>query len=235
MHIVFEGIDGSGKGTVAQLCCLYFEKQTGGRTFDAISFFKEHGTFPGAHELEGYTVLHTAEPTYAWIGAAIRQEMTRNEARPYSPHAIAEAFALDRLIHYKRLVLPARERGMAVVQERGVMSSLAYQSLTSPTLTVNAIAALEGNTFQLEHGPDYVVVLNLSAEKAMERLRGRTNKKDDSIYEHYDFLRKLEERYASPEARAAMTRGATRIIDFSTNVPLDIMKQKFLDLLSTLT
>ena len=225
MLSVLEGIDGCGKGMVARFMIETLQ-QSKGPVFDVVHFAKEHKRLPAFEEFKNHTLLLTGEPTYAWVGSAIREEMIKNtRSALYSPYTVAEAFAMDRLVHYKRIVLPALEAGCTVVQERGVGSSLAYQSLTAPDLTMDVIAALEGNAFQLAHPPDVLMVLNLSADLAVKRLSLRTDKKDDSIYEKRDFLERLAKNYASGQFRAFFENNHTRIVDFSTADELGIMKE----------
>jgi dTMP kinase len=97
LFIVFEGIDGSGKSTQAQML---------------FSWMKE----------KGVPVILTAEPSDGPIGRKIRAL----KMRP-SPEKEAELFTQDRFDHLERTILPALKRGTTVICDRYVHSSVAYQ------------------------------------------------------------------------------------------------------------
>lgn len=97
--IVIEGIDGSGKGTQADL----LKKRL----------------------LEiGKEVILTSEPTGTPTGKLIREHL----AVPFlDDEALALLFASDRIEHLEKEVRPALESGKIVVSDRYVYSSIAYQ------------------------------------------------------------------------------------------------------------
>jgi dTMP kinase len=192
--IIVDGIDGSGKGTVVDAYAAWAQGQ-GLRVFDVRSFAKAHQRLPEPAEWRGTDVLVSAEPTHAGIGHVIRDEIIRDNARPYSGLETAMAFSLDRHILYQKVILPALAAGLLVVQERGVSSSIAYQPLQG-TVTLTQLLKLEGNQFTLTHRPDLLLIAVCPPAVATKRL-GKRVKKDQAIFEKLAFLQKLDKRYRS--------------------------------------
>src|SRR4051794_5711725 len=98
--IVLEGIDGAGTTTQAQRLGKHF----------------------------GARVHVTREPSDGAAGILIRQ-ILRGEYHPYDHTALALLFAADRLDHLKREIEPQLQKGVHVISDRYVISSLVYQSL----------------------------------------------------------------------------------------------------------
>jgi len=99
LFVVLEGIDGSGKTTIAK---TLVEKL---RSY-------------------GYKAEYTFEPTDSDI-----VELMRTKYREYRDAYIdALTFALDRLLHIKLKIKPLLNQGYIVVSDRYFYSSVAYQS-----------------------------------------------------------------------------------------------------------
>lgn len=196
MFLIVDGIDGSGKGTIVDTMAAAL-KRRGRRVFDLRAFWKSKHTFPTADELKRFDVIISAEPTYAWVGAAIRNELVRSVQ--YDPSTLVDAYALDREILYRRLIIPLRRAGKLIIQERGVPSTLAYQ--VTQGASVRSILNRTGNRLALTHSPDYLILATLDVETALKRLAARTAKRDGAIFERRAFLTKLARRYASPAYR----------------------------------
>lgn len=98
--IVFEGIDGSGLTTQAELVKKYLEK-------------------------EGWVVYLTKEPTDGPSGAQIRLALAKRVN--ISPEALALLFAADRMDHLNEDIIPKIESGVTVLCDRYYLSSFAYQ------------------------------------------------------------------------------------------------------------
>lgn len=193
--IIVDGIDGSGKGTVVDAYAAWAQAQ-GLRVFDVRAFAKEHQRLPEPSEWKGSDLLVSAEPTHCGIGRVIREEIVKDNGRHYTGRTAAEAFALDRLVLYTQVILPALAAGVFVLQERGVPSSIAYQPLQG-LITLPQLLKLEGNRFALQHRPDLLLIPVCPIPVALQRLGARA-KKDEAIFEKRAFLTKLDKRYRSP-------------------------------------
>ncbi len=100
--IVIEGIDGSGKGTQAELLRKRLEEA-------------------------GVDVMLTFEPTRGPIGNIIRDHMRD----PFlDDRSLALLFAADRIEHIRNEVSPALLEGRTVISDRYAYSSIAYQGQT---------------------------------------------------------------------------------------------------------
>jgi dTMP kinase len=103
MFVTFEGLDGSGKSTQAELLRQHLE--AGGRE-----------------------VVSTREPGGTPVGESVR-ELLLDRAVAIAPWAEAALFAAARAELVERVIRPALERGAHVVSDRYVDSSLAYQGI----------------------------------------------------------------------------------------------------------
>jgi dTMP kinase len=155
VFVVLEGGDGSGKSTQAGLLIA--------RLRDA-----------------GRDVVATREPGATEVGAAIRSLVLGGG--DIDPRTEALLIAADRAEHVAEVIRPALERGAAVVSDRFVPSSLAYQGVARG-LGVDEIARLsDWATGGLT--PDLVVVLDLAAVEAAGRRAGpqdRMEREPDSF------------------------------------------------------
>lgn len=102
MFITFEGLDGSGKSTQAELLAEHLRET-------------------------GREVVLTREPGGTDVGERIRELVLLGDE--LSPWAEAALFAAARAELVARVIAPALERGADVVCDRYLDSSLAYQGL----------------------------------------------------------------------------------------------------------
>ena len=102
--IVFEGIDGSGKGTQINISTAYIFKKK-----------KENDLYL------------TREPTRDF--KEIRERMAKADSIADSPEWYSEMFFKDRINHIRRYIKPSLIRGTHVLCDRYKLSTLAYQSL----------------------------------------------------------------------------------------------------------
>jgi len=171
---------------------------------------REHGIYP-EFEVRGsenyvdpksYDIYIGSEPTFCMIGKAIREEITKNNSRDYSADFTARAFSKDRLIWYKRVVLPLLKAGRILVQSRSVLSSIIFQSIQAQkreeNLEVNYIVNLSGNRLALDNAPDVIIIPTIvSAELVMKRLQAKDGKIDDSLFENLKFQESIKPFYES--------------------------------------
>lgn len=105
LFITFEGGDGAGKTTQSKLLAGWLADR-------------------------GYEVVHTREPGGSSLGDSVRNVLL------HGGHVMARAeallYAADRAQNIAEVVRPALARGAAVVQDRYIDSSLAYQGAGRP-------------------------------------------------------------------------------------------------------
>ena len=147
--IVFEGVEGSGKGTQIELAREYLESR-------------------------GHEVLVTKEPGGTDLGERLRQTLLDPETGQVDARAEALLFAASRAQHVATVIRPALEEGKVVLCDRFVDSSLAYQGVArglgeQDVLTLN-VWATQGLF------PDLVVLLHLEPEEGLARAGGRLDR-----------------------------------------------------------
>ena len=191
MHIVIESIDGAGKGTVIPVILEEL----------------------ALHEKE---ILHVAEPMHEGIGKFIREEIifAHADGHRYSGLVTAQMFAIDREVLYTQKILPWKQSHPegVVVQDRGALSSLAYQPLQDPEVKLEWLLELRGNQIELANAPDALLILHIDPAEAERRLAGREDKQDNCVFEKRDFQEKLAARYLDPTIQAPYRNAGAKII-----------------------
>ena len=143
MFVTFEGLDGSGKSTQAELLRARLEA-------------------------DGVEVVSTREPGGTELGEKVRDLVLHGGH--VTPWAEALLYAAARAQHVDEVIRPALERGASVVCDRYVDSSVAYQGVgralgLERVLDLNLAAA--GGLL-----PDRTFLLSLEAAEIGGRLRG---------------------------------------------------------------
>lgn len=232
MLIMIDGIDGSGKSTVVQTWKDYLAAQ-GNAIFDLKHYWQTTEKYPELDEIKSYDFIFSCEPTYVGVGKVIREELVRTGTN-YPHRAIVEAFSLDRLVLYNKIIIPALASDKIVIQDRGVSTSLAYQSLKNKEFSYEKIAEFPGNQLALANRPDHLIVAKISAEKAAARIGARFDKNDDTIFEKLDFLKKAAEIFYSDEYQKIFIDRGTNVHYLNAETEIDIMKQEAIDLLNSI-
>ena len=216
--VMIDGIDGSGKGTLVQALALHlWRKNNNMRLLDLKSYGEQYHSLPKPSELKNYDIIISSEPTFSLIGRAIREEIVRYNRREYSALATAQAFALDRYVLYKRVIIPALEQGKYIFQERGVTTSICYQPIQKERLPLAKILELEGNQLTLKYRPDLLVITKVNPQTAINRLKQRVGKQDAAIFERVDFLKKAQNRFDSSWFRELFEKCGSKVIYIDTN------------------
>ncbi|MGL4982784.1 MAG: dTMP kinase [Treponemataceae bacterium] len=158
--IVFEGIDGSGTST-------------------QMNILKER--------LKLNTVHFTAEPTSSETGTFLRQILAAKVS--VHPQTIAYLFAADRCEHMygKGGIIEQLEQNRAVICDRYIFSSLAYQSQECG----EELPALLNQRFPL---PQILFFFDIQPEVSLQRIK---NRGVTEIYEKEDFLKKTSQSYST--------------------------------------
>ena len=178
--IVFEGIDGAGTTTQSRLLAERLHR-----------------------ERPAVRVLLTAEPTAGPVGALIRQVLRERlvgktlpgEQIPFDRRALALLFAADRLDHVACEVMPLVKAGWAVISDRYVLSSLAYQSLDAPLEWVETLNAFAPP-------PDILFFLECEPQVALARIR--SSRAGGEVFETQETLTRVAAAYldALPRVKA---------------------------------
>lgn len=139
--VALEGIDGSGKTSVAIALANFLRSQ------------------------HGHRVVLTREPGGTAIGEQIRDVILR--AHDMRPETEVLLFAAARAQHVAEVIAPALRRGDVVISDRFVDSSLAYQ-WGGRGLPFDAVRDAQGLAL---HGlaPDLKILLDLPVDRALRR------------------------------------------------------------------
>ena len=167
MFIVFEGIDGSGKGTQARMLADLLIRQ-------------------------GRRVVLTEEPTRELFTGYFVRMLLRSKEEP-DPKTVAMLMAADRNEHVRKVIEPALRAGAGevVISERYYWSSLAYQGAQG--VDESFIKALNEGFPK----PDVTVLIDLPVDEALERIRARAHGNEGlvQLFERREFLERVQERY----------------------------------------
>ncbi len=197
MYIILEGIDGTGKTTLLH---ALKERYAHKDIFDVAEFEQKHARLPQERDeqngilLKDADILFVAEPTHSGMGLVIRNELIRATTRSYAQKTLAQAYAIDREIHFKTVLLPALQRGQTLIQSRSWLSSLVYQRTLDPTLSLVELRALEGNRIAETQKPDLVCYLHV---KEVETVVDRMKHKEQDVFENQDVQTRVANGYAS--------------------------------------
>jgi dTMP kinase len=163
VFVTFEGLDGSGKTTQLELLAEHLAAR-------------------------GREVVVTREPGGTPLGESIRQLLLRGDAM--TPWAEATLFTAARAEHVEQVIRPALDRGAAVLCDRYIDSSVAYQG-GARGLGLDVVMQLNltatGGLL-----PDATFLLQLDAAGAMARV---ASGHDRIERERDDFHARVEEAF----------------------------------------
>jgi len=141
--ITFEGTEGSGKTSV-------------------IKEVKKH------YELKGYAVMVTREPGGISISEKIRDILLNKENTEMDPRTEALLFAAARRQHLVEKIKPALAKGMIVLCDRFVDSSLVYQGYAR---NIGIDKVYDINYFAIEDAlPDLTIFVDVRPEVGLKRV-----------------------------------------------------------------
>ncbi len=203
--IAVEGIDGSGKSVVLDACREFFEKNSL-KTLD----LRKEESYPPIYTILKYQALLCEEPTKFPLGMRVREMFKHNT----SADTLAQAFDMDRADLFTNAIIPMLNENKIVVEERSLLSSLAYQG--NQGLSWDALLKLPGNALAITYPPKLVILADVPVEIAMKRLSTR-EKKDGAIFEKTKFLEKVRAVYLSPRFRQMVGRLGADLIVLDTS------------------
>jgi dTMP kinase len=167
LFISFEGIDGVGKSTQADLLESWLKSQ-------------------------GKEVVRTLEPGGTDVGVEIRKILLHHKG-DLAPRAEAALFAADRAHHVASKIRPALEQGKIVITDRYFDSSVAYQGagrdLSRTEVRELSLWAVGGLL------PDLTVLLDLPAEQARTRRNSSGTEPDRLEKEKTEFFETVRSAY----------------------------------------
>ena len=153
LMIVFEGPDGSGQTTQTELLVRWFERK-------------------------GKKVFMTKEPTNGAIGGLIRAILRKEWKRDM--RTLQLLFTADRSYHLKSEILPLLKKGVNVVCDRYILSTLAFGSLEEDIEWLKQI----NSKFPQ---PDLTFILNVPGRICANRIA-----KSRFSFEFFEEAKKLE-------------------------------------------
>ncbi len=171
MFIVLEGIDGTGKTSLARMLQEYLESC-------------------------GYRVFLTEEPTKTWLGEAVRRGI-REEKNPFTQ---ALLFFADRAEHVEEIKRHLG-RGEIVICDRFIYSTYAYQGVQLSRYMDRdaALQWLEGIYAPMQLNPDLVFLLTASPRRGLSRIKDRAIKekfeREDFLQKVQDMYLYLAEKH----------------------------------------
>jgi dTMP kinase len=132
----------------------------------------------------GFKAMYTTEPSPSEIGKFIRTYILQRKERV--PSAVeALLFAVDRVVHLEQRVKPALQKGIIIISDRYVYSSLAYQGAAG--LDLNWIEEINRSAVS----PDLAIYINVAPEILIKRMKWRKK----SVMEQLQIQRKVQQVY----------------------------------------
>lgn len=160
--IVVEGIDGSGKSTVAS--ALYQR-------------LAEH-----------YEVVATREPGGSSLGIHIRS-IVHQQVDALDPKAEFLLFAADRAEHIRHIIRPALQAGKIIISDRMADSSVAYQGF-GRGVEIDMIKEINSWVMD-EVQPDLILYIRVDVATAQARIEQRGETKTSFDKESRDFFQRV--------------------------------------------
>jgi dTMP kinase len=172
--ITLEGIDGSGKGTVAKYIAARL-----------------------AEMMPERRLVLTAEPTTGQTGRMLREEMTKSfdeESEPSAAKRMQELFLFmaDHAHHLSETVLPALQTGAIVLSDRYADSTAAYQGVTLRGIVPDPVSWIQNIYRPWNLLPDLTLLLALDPHIALQRMQSRLGRQK---FERLEFLRLVDDNF----------------------------------------
>jgi dTMP kinase len=188
MFITFEGVEGSGKSTQAELLKVFLLKQ-------------------------GHEVALTREPGWGALGRLIRKMLLEEKDLDLDPLAELYLFCADRTQHVRDFIKPMLKEGYIVICDRFTDSTIAYQGY-GRRIDLELVERVS-KTAALSLKPDLTILLNLPVRVGLSRLEKRSGKTkiDEEPVEFHERVRNGYISIAQKEPKRIKVVNATRDID----------------------
>jgi len=144
--ITFEGIDGSGKSSVAKAVAKELTRR-------------------------GVDVVLTTEPTHTWLGDAVK----RSYSEPVSPFTEAFLFLADRATHTEQIRRWIAQRKV-VISDRYADSTYAYQAASLKGVKGDVMSWLRRISEPFVVEPDLTLLLDVPPKLGLARIQSRKKK-----------------------------------------------------------
>jgi len=200
--IVFDGLDGSGLSTQANLLADFLDNEIKNKSLG----------FAG--------VYRTKEPTKSLIGGLINAQLDHDWKS--SPECLQLLFSADRAYHLEKNIIPLLERGIIVICDRYAFSTMAFGNLGIRDL--DWLKTLQ-EKFIL---PDLTFFLKVSAKECVERIS--KNRFSTTLFEKEKILEKVwgnYEKLSEMFSNIQVINGEQNIEDVSKEIK-KITKEKIL-------
>jgi len=211
--IIIEGIDGCGKGTVLNAIIDFLGKSK----VKFLDLREKEADLTG-NLPKGIQAIITCEPTHHGAGKELKEKILKNLSS-YTAKQVAEKFAEDRNELYKKVIIPASEKGLLVIQDRSFISSFVYQlnqaRANNEKFSEKDLEVM--NKKALDNPPGLVIVQKVKPDIAFERLSGRKDKQDGTDFEKINFLRQNSAGYSAKWWRDLLESKGTEIIELDCN------------------
>lgn len=169
--IVFEGIDGAGTTTQANLLFKYLKGQ-------------------------GEKVHLTGEPTRSLIGGLIEGQISGDWQS--SPECLQLLFTADRAHHLEKEIIPLLKKGITVICTRYILSTLAYGDLDIKDekwlMEINKKFILPDMTFLLKVSPK-ICIQRIEKERFHKELFEKEDKLKKVFKNYLKFAKKFKNIY----------------------------------------
>lgn len=210
--IVIDGIAGSGKTTIMKAVQEYLHEK-GLSSFNQQLWSNENREPPRDEDFLDKDILYTFEPTKYWIGEALRKEMFFDDI--YDMEIQAQAFSLDRMVHYNRIIVPAMQANKIIIQDRSITSSIAMQGIVMGENRLEMVMNLPGNAVALENMMTDIILTKVDIDIVQKRMKTRD---DDSkgIHERLDWLDKVQRAFHGERFKEIFLKKNVRIHSVDT-------------------
>lgn len=191
--IVFDGLDGCGKGTqIMRLAAYIFNKD------------------------KSNNVFVTREPYRSKYYKEIRRILKESANPKENAETLAHLFVEDRKVHAALIERHLRD-GDFVISDRYKYSTLAYQQTQG--IPLNRLIKMHEGILV----PDLVLFIDVPADVALERLAKDSGREYKEVFEQLDFQKELRGNFLElpkklPEERIAVIDGSRGVVDVFASI-----------------